>query len=161
MTARKPMCRAHLKQKKHVAKKPMTKRKKKETLEAKWDNGKGKRKESGLEKKVREFLTSAGFYFKQEYYLKNDKHARAYDFAVFGVANNFILIEVHGNRYHFTDDGESPCPRRLMKSFRNDTLKIQMAKEQGIPLLIIWEDQIKSDFQLIKKTITEKIKMIS
>ena len=119
-------------------------------------------KETSIERKIRLFLNNEGLYFKQEYAIKHKfKKAKrelykVYDFYVYGMTPEGkqyrFLIEVHGDYWHCKDYLEGKIEKNKLhytqkKNLRNDKLKDRIAKDLGIPLIILWEKDIKWDFE--------------
>jgi very-short-patch-repair endonuclease len=119
-------------------------------------NPDGSRKESSIEKKMREFLEDYGLYFKQEKFLQWHGKWKSYDFYVTDGEHYNILIECDGEYYH-PDEGQRKLNKLQRQNRRNDNFKDELAKAFGIPLLRFREKQIKFKFDEVRKAILAEI----
>lgn len=154
----KPMCRSAKETKEKHGKRPLAKKYKKKSLKQTFSNKDGTHKESSIEKKVRLFLDSAGIFYVQEKYLTWNNHSRAFDFYITDGSNYTFVVECHGDYFHYNEESGDMVPKHQQKSWRNDVLKKQICKELGIPLLTFFEHTIKDEFDVVKKTILDRIK---
>lgn len=123
-------------------------------------NGQRVQKQTGIEKKIEVLLRNIGLKFESESWLTVGKKSRRYDFFVNDGDIKFYL-EVQGSMWHAKDyrDGKIPYIKlkKIQKSnVRNDILKSKMAKEVGIPLLELWEDQINKDIGYCKEKVLQE-----
>jgi len=121
-----------------------------------YKNEDGTQKESKIEKKVRLFLEQEGYPYIQEYGITYKNRYKSYDFYISDGVNYTFLVEVHGDYWHAYDyhqgtESHSKLSKIQKKNLRNDKLKEKIAKEKGLPLLVIWETDIKRNFRKIKK----------
>jgi len=119
----------------------------------------GSRRESSIEKKIRIFLERENIPFIQEYPICRNNKLRYYDFLITNGQVSFA-IEVHGKYWHCLDylEGKKPynkLTKTQKKNLRNDKFKTNMVKKLGIPLLILWEDDINYKFVKTTKKIID------
>jgi hypothetical protein len=134
-------------------------KKKRKTLKKQlksYKNKDGSQKENSLERKMRLFLENEGIYYIQEYGITYNKKYKSYDFCITDGLNYFFLCEVDGSFWH-SDKPLSEMNKIQKKNHRNDLLKDKIAKEMGIPLLRIREDEIKYQMENIRKRIYDEI----
>lgn len=98
-------------------------------------------KVSRIEDRVAEMLDTISITYKRQYYV-NDIQA-LYDFYVWGAQ---MFIEVHGDYWHCNPATKHATPTYAAqkKNVGNDIKKANWAMDNGIPLLIIWELDIKT-----------------
>jgi len=129
----------------------------------------GNQKENKIERKVREVLDDLGVYYTQEYAIrhrfspKGKEYYKVYDFLVELGSSVKVLIEAHGDYYHYYGYyfEDSPIEKGTYvqkKNVRNDKIKIRIAKQRGIPLLIIWEKDIKKGKPMISQILLDFFK---
>jgi G:T-mismatch repair DNA endonuclease (very short patch repair protein) len=114
----------------------------------------GYQKENKIERRVRECLDEIGVFYEAEHPIrhrftpKGKEYYKVYDFYVDLGSDVRILIECHGDYYHFYDlyfEGVPSSKGTFIqkKNVRNDKIKHRIAKQKGLPLLVIWEKDIK------------------
>lgn len=129
-------------------------------------------KETSIEKKVREYLDSIGIPYVQEYGVTHKTKTRkfevyrVYDFLIEGVNKEGkpfkAYLEINGKYWHCQDylEGKislTKLSKTQKSNLRNDKLKAKIAKEQGVPLYLLWEDDIKWNFNKIIDLIDKEI----
>lgn len=128
------------------------------------------RHETLIEKKMRIFLESAGIYYVPQYAIEckiaGQRYFKTYDFFITGI-NRYgvefaILIECDGDYFHARKYQEGEVSRSKLsklqrKNLRNDSLKNNIAKRRGFPLLRFFERDIKWNFDMVKQTIFDTI----
>ena len=135
----------------------------------KWS--KGTHRESGPEKAVREILISLNIPFKQEYRLSHRNKIKSYDFYIYEYMNGIdvlawqLLLEVHGDYFHSLCFFEGIKKRHKLnklqkKNLRNDILKRKISKFNNIPIIYIWENEIKNNISSVKDKIKRSIEHI-
>ena len=119
-----------------------------ETEEGKWV-----KKETEPEKIMRELLGELGFAFQQEYKVCINKFTKVYDFFVYQEDSYCFFIEVDGDFYHAKEalEKKTKLKKWQRKNVNNDKLKNKIAKELGIPLVRVWESDIKNDKEKVKE----------
>lgn len=134
------------------------------------ENGVLRKKETWIEKAVREILMQEQISYIQEHPIKYKNFYKVYDFLCHHEDETKLytcLIEVHGDHWHgydfyFEGVQYSKLKKIQKRNMRNDKIKSSIAKELGIPLLWIWEKDLKDrkDFviQQIKDFIAENTK---
>lgn len=134
-----------------------------------WKNG--AHRESKPEKSVREILISLNIPFKQEYRLSHRNKIKSYDFYIYeykmGVEQLSwqLLLEVHGDYFHSLCFFEGIKKRHQLnkmqkKNLRNDILKRKISKYNNIPIIYIWENEIKNNIEAVKEKIKRSIEHI-
>lgn len=111
---------------------------------------------------VRGMLTDLGLLFKKEYGVNHQKWYRVYDYLVQNPGEYCFLLEVDGNYFHSIDYHEGKVPLSKLSSMqrrnvRNDKLKDRIASAIGIPLIRVWERDIKFRPIWVKEQITNEI----
>lgn len=112
------------------------------------------RKESSIEIKIREFLSSENIVFNQEAQIEaNSKWL--FDFHI--ISTN-LLIEVNGDYWHCNPKIYSTPINQYQKwAIRRDFAKKDYAKSKGYYSIHIWEHDIENDFNSVKQHIKENI----
>jgi len=134
-----------------------------------WKNG--THRESKPEKSIKEILISLNIPFKQEYRLSHRNKIKSYDFYIYeykmGIEqlNWQLLLEVHGDYFHSLDFFEGIKKRHKLnkmqkKNLRNDILKRKISKLNNIPIIYIWENEIKNNITEVKEKIKRSIEHI-
>lgn len=110
------------------------------------------------------FLDKLGVKYQYQYEAKDI--GRFYDFCIFinGVENdlsigNILLLEIDGSYYHsdprlVNEDKMNPMQK---KNKRVDEYKNKWALEHGIPLVRIWEKDIRENPNEVLKQLKEKL----
>jgi hypothetical protein len=135
----------------------------------KWKNG--VHRESGPEKSIREILVSINIPFHQEYRLSHRNKIKSYDFCLYEYKMGIeqlqwrLLLEVHGDYFHSLDFFEGIKKRHKLnklqkKNLRNDILKRKISKINNIPIIYIWENEIKNNIEAVKQKIKRSIEHI-
>lgn len=111
---------------------------------------------------VRGMLLDLGLSFKKEYGVNHQKWYRVYDYLVQKPGEYCFLIEVMGDYWHaigYTEGKEkfSNLSSIQKKNVKNDVLKKRIAKSIGIPLIEIWERDIKFRPLWVREQITNEI----
>lgn len=113
---------------------------------------------------AREFLDKLGVKYKYQFEAKDI--GRYYDFAVFINGNekdlsigNILLIEIDGGYFHsdprlVKEDKMNPMQKR---NKRVDEYKNKWALEHGIPLIRIWEKDIRENSKEVMKQLKERL----
>ncbi len=113
---------------------------------------------------ARDFLDKLGVKYKYQFEAKDI--GRYYDFAIFINKNqddlsigNILLIEIDGGYYHsdprvVNENKLSPMQKR---NKRVDEYKNRWALEHGIPLLRIWEKDIRENPSEVLKKLKERL----
>ena len=113
---------------------------------------------------AREFLDKLGVKYKYQFEAKDI--GRYYDFAVFINGNekdlsigNILLIEIDGSYFHsdprlVKEDKMNPMQKR---NKRVDEYKNKWALEHGIPLIRIWEKDIRENSKEVMKQLRERL----
>jgi G:T-mismatch repair DNA endonuclease (very short patch repair protein) len=115
-------------------------------------------RETSIEKEIRLLLQSSRIPFLQEFHLKN----KYYDFLIFDYIDDDIqvpigLIEVNGDYFHARDyiveqsQQYTKLTRVQKRNVQNDKRKRALAQDHKMPLLYIWEKEIKEDMKQVKK----------
>lgn len=130
-----------------------------------FSNGKkmNNRKISSLNRKIFDFLDSENIIYETEFPLKfkiYDKiKTRFYDIKI-----NNLIIEINGDYFHANpkfykeDDIINYKGKRKVKNiWLYDQFKLGLCIQKGYDILVIWEDDIKKDFENVKKIIKQKI----
>jgi very-short-patch-repair endonuclease len=121
-------------------------------------NARGKNVISSLNKKLFTILEELNISFSIECKLKTDKSYYAYDVLL----ENKKLIEINGDYWHGnpniykeTDIILKGSSREVLvkDKWEHDLIKINHAKSQGYEVLVIWEQEIKSDIESVKNKI--------
>lgn len=112
---------------------------------------------------VRGMLTDLGLLFKKEYGVNHQKWYRVYDYLVQNPGEYCFLIEVMGDYWHAISymegkESYSKLSSIQKKNVRNDALKKRIAKSIGIPLIEIWERDIRFRPIFAKKIIEDELK---
>lgn len=122
----------------------------------------GQKKETSIEKKVRKYLENSGIPFEPEKFIKHKNKWKCYDFFVSDGVNYTFLIECDGWFHGWDKNGEEIPDSKLCKiqrkNKRNDRVKDNIAKELGIPLIRLKENDIKWNFKKITHKIRNEIK---
>ena len=103
-----------------------------------------------------QFLNKLGVKYIRQFEAKDIK--RFYDFYL---PDNHILIEIDGNYYHgknLTYEEKNPMQKH---NAWVDRVKDEWALEHSIPLLRIWEDDIRNNPSEVMKTLIDKIGIAS
>lgn len=121
-------------------------------------------KETSIEREIRLLLQSSNIPFLQEFNLKN----KYYDFLIFDYISDDIqipigLIEVNGDYFHAREyivenTKYTKLTRVQKRNVQNDKKKRALAEDHKIPLLYIWEKEIKEDMKQVKKKLLNFIK---
>ena len=113
---------------------------------------------------AREFLDKLGIKYKYQFEAKDI--GRFYDFAVFINGNegdlsigNLLLIEIDGSFFHsdprlVKEDKMNPMQKR---NKRVDEYKNKWALEHGIPLVRIWEKDIRENPKEVLRQLKERL----
>ena len=113
---------------------------------------------------AREFLDKLRVKYKYQFEAKDI--GRYYDFAVFINGNekdlsigNILLIEIDGSYFHsdprlVEEDKMNPMQKR---NKRVDEYKNKWALEHGIPLIRIWEKDIRENSKEVMKQLKERL----
>jgi G:T-mismatch repair DNA endonuclease (very short patch repair protein) len=107
--------------------------------------------------------------YKKEYKLSHKERVKSYDFCIYEYKqaseefNWRILIEIHGDYWHsfdfFNKTKKSFQLTKIQKrNLRNDILKNTIAKNYKIPIIYIWEHELKNDLDLVRNKIKSLIK---
>jgi hypothetical protein len=131
----------------------------------------GKHRESKPEKAIKDLLIGLNIPFHQEYRLSHKNKIKSYDFCIYeykmGIEqlNWRLLIEVHGDYWHSLCFFEGIKKRHKLtkiqkKNLRNDILKRKICKYNQIPIIYVWENEIKNNPDLVKEKIVNSIKYI-
>jgi hypothetical protein len=134
-----------------------------------WKNG--THRESRPEKEIRQILISLNIPFKQEYRLSHRNKVKSYDFCVYQYKMGIeqlewrLLIEVHGDYFHSLCFFEGIKKRHKLnkmqkKNLRNDILKRKISKLNNIPIIYVWENEIKNNIEAVKEKIKRSIEHI-
>ncbi len=146
----------------------VSKRKRAKKILDSFENDDGSRRESSIEQSVRLLLDSMNLFYTQEYPLKGFiskngiEYYKVYDFMVTDGSTYKFLIEVHGDYFHYFEHqvnnrNLSKGTKLQIKNVKNDKIKEQLAASKGIPLLIIWENEIKTNIEQVKLKIQNMI----
>jgi len=132
------------------------------TLLKKYRNEDGSKVETEPERLIKEALRELGINFRQEYGVKYKNYYRVYDFYCYAQDRYSLLIECdgcffHAKEYYVENKPLSKLHKVQRKNIRNDKLKNKIAKELGIPLLRLWEDEINNDIASCKQKIISEI----
>lgn len=123
-----------------------SKKEKAEKMLESYMNEDGTRKQTKIEAQVEQMLLKLKINYMPEYAF----HGKYYDFMAFcNEPNMCFFIEVHGSYHHAQDYIEGKVPKSKIskyqkKNVKNDKYKEKLAKEKGIPLLILWEKELKT-----------------
>ena len=126
---------------------------------SKFKNDDGTQKESGIELRVRELLDDMNIYYTQEYPLRGNVDGtevyKKYDFLVTDGCFYKFLIECHGDYYHFYehqmgDVSISKGSKLQIGNVKNDKIKAKLASQHCIPLIILWERDIRHSIHSVK-----------
>ena len=113
---------------------------------------------SKLEKDFAEqFLDKLGLEYVWQFEAKDI--GRFYDFMVFTPHGGHILLEIDGSYFHsdprvVTEDKIKPMHKRNM---RIDKLKDEWALLHGIPIMRIWEKDIRENPKEVMKTLKDRL----
>jgi G:T-mismatch repair DNA endonuclease (very short patch repair protein) len=129
----------------------------------------GNQKETKPEKIFRELLDSLYVPYKKEYKLSHKEKVKSYDFCIYEYKqaseefNWRILCEIHGDYWHSFDFFNKTKKRFQLtkiqkRNLRNDILKNTIAKNYKIPIIYIWEHELKNDLDLVRNKIKSLIK---
>ena len=146
----------------------LSKKKKAKKILDSFENDDGTRRESSIEQTIRLMLDGMNLFYTQEFPLKGklskngQEIYRVYDFMVTDGSSYKFLIEVHGDYFHYyehqvKDQGLSKGTKLQQKNVKNDLLKEKLAASKGIPLIIIWEQEIKTNLAKVKSKIESMI----
>jgi len=153
------------------------KSKKKQTIKAKLkrykrEDGNGN-KETLPEKLFREILQSFNLSYHQEYKVAHKQMVKSYDFCIFkrkeGYDDNVydwrLLVEVHGDYWHSLAYFEGTKSRRDLskvqkKNLRNDLLKRKIAYIYNFPILYVWENELKNNYEGVKSRLLKVLNYI-
>lgn len=132
------------------------------TMLKQYRNKDGTKVETKPERLIKKVLRELGISFQQEYGIKYEKYYRVYDFYCYVQDRYSLLIECdgcffHAKEYYTEDKPLSKLHKIQRKNIRNDKLKTKIAKELGIPLLRLWEDEINNDIVSCKQKIISEI----
>ena len=130
---------------------------------AQYKNEDGTQKENSIERRVRVLLDSMGVYYEQEKRLTWKGKVKYFDFYITDGLNSFV-IECHGTYWHALEWHEGlkkkmELTKLQRKNLRNDKFKAQMVQALGIPLLCLWEDEIKTNIESVKTKILEMLNL--
>ena len=114
------------------------------------------RKETLPEKTVRTWLEENDIDFKQEASIEDGSHWY-FDFAI---TNTKILVEVHGDYWHCNPKIYKNGPKNDWQrhAIKRDFCKKDFAKSKGYERIIVWEHDIKTDFENIKNKTIKRIR---
>lgn len=103
-----------------------------------------------------EFLDKIGLKYERQYEAKDI--GRFYDFCVRTDAGSPVLIEVDGDYYHANPSkiDESKLSPMQKRNKRVDAHKDEWAFKHSIPLIRIWEDDIRNHPRKVMKMLTER-----
>jgi len=124
---------------------------------AQYKNEDGTQKENSIERRIRVLLDSMGLYYEQEKRLTWKGKTRYFDFYITDGLNRFIIEAMgkywHAFEYHEGLKKKMELTKLQRKNLRNDKFKAQMTQALGIPVLYLWEDEIKNNIESIKTKI--------
>ena len=106
---------------------------------------------SAGEMKIQQLLTNWKISFKTQYSPENQYFSTGYkphyDFAIFDKEQLICFIEYHGEQHHkfYTNKNTWNNKENFEKTLRRDSEKLQLCKENNIPLYIIWYDEALED----------------
>lgn len=128
------------------------------TLLKKYRNKDGSKVETEPERLMKNLLRSMGITFVQEHGIKYKNYYRVFDFYCYSMDEYCFMVEVmgifwHAKEYYTEDKPLTKLHKVQRKNIHNDKLKVKIAKELGIPLLWIWEDDLKKDIEKCKQII--------
>ena len=105
---------------------------------------------------ARDFLDKLGL--KYEYQFEAKEIGRFYDFCVTTDGGSPVLIEVDGDYYHANPEkiDESKLSPMQKKNRRVDEQKNEWAFKHCIPLLRIWEDDIRNHPKKVMKMLKDR-----
>jgi len=111
---------------------------------------------------VRHMLLDLGLLFQKEYGVRYSKWYRVYDYLVQKPGEYCFLIECDGGYFHAVDYHEgrtafSKLSSMQKRNVRNDKLKDRIAHGIGIPLIRVWERDIKYRPLWVKEVIMTEI----
>lgn len=114
-----------------------------------WNMSRIKGKDTKIEVEVRKYLFSKGYRFR-----KNDRRYSGTPDIV--LPKYHVVIFIHGcfwHRHEGCKDATTPKTRtefwlqKLDKNVKNDQIKQEQLKELGWRVIVIWECELKKDFQ--------------
>ncbi len=118
------------------------------------EDGIMKKKETWIEKDVKDILIKERINYSQEHKVTYKNYTKVYDFFCHyedEKQSYQFLIEVNGDHWHGAEfviesmKNAKKKPNKIQtKNMRNDRIKKKIAKELGIPLLEIWEHELKN-----------------
>lgn len=119
-------------------------------------NEDGTRKQTSIEKFVEDLLISLRIPYQPEYKFKG----KYFDFMCIGKQPNFkFAIEVHGSYWHCYNymvegnQSKKDLTKLQKRNLRNDKRKEDLLQDAGIPLLVIWETDIKTKPSKVKESL--------
>ena len=125
-----------------------------------WNMSRIKGKDTKIEVEVRKYLFSKGYRFR-----KNDKRYPGKPDIV--LPKYHVAIFVHGcfwHRHEGCKDATTPKTRtefwleKFDKNVKNDQIKQEKLKEMGWRVIVIWECELKRDFQGIMDWLEQELK---
>lgn len=146
----------------------LSKKKKAKKILDSFENDDGTRRESSIEQTIRLLLDSMNLFYTQEFPLNGSitkngpEYYKKYDFMVTDGSTYKFLIEVHGDYFHYfehqmNDKGLSKGTKLQQKNVKNDHIKEKLAAAKGLPLLVVWENEIKTNLSKVKSKIEDMI----
>jgi len=146
----------------------LSKKKKAKKILESFENPDGTRRESSIEQTIRLLLDSMNLFYTQEFPVKGQltpngpEYYKQYDFMVTDGSQYKFLIEVHGDYFHYlehqvNDKALSKGTKLQQKNVKNDHIKEKLAASKGLPLMIIWESEIKTNLGSVKNKIQDMI----
>ena len=128
----------------------------------------GVQKETLPEKMFRELLDSLYVSYKQEYKLSHREKVKSYDFCIYQYkvgSEDFqwrILCEIQGDFWHGSDFFTGKKKRFQLtkiqkRNIKNDILKYTIANNYKIPIIYIWEHELKNDLGDIREKVKRMI----
>ena len=106
---------------------------------------------SAGEMRIQQLLTNWKISFKTQYSPENQYFSTGYkphyDFAIFDKEHLICFIEYHGEQHRkfYTNKNTWNNKENFEKTLRRDSEKLQLCKENNIPLYIIWYDEVLED----------------
>jgi len=130
---------------------------------ASFKNDDGTQKENSIEKKIRLILDSLGLFYIQEKKFTWQGKNRYFDFYVTNGVSGFCC-EIMGTYWHSQKYLEgtqkyATLTKIQKKNLRNDKFKREMLQDLGIPLLCLWEDEIKRSIDETSKKIIKYVQL--
>ncbi|ADL34645.1 DNA mismatch endonuclease Vsr [Butyrivibrio proteoclasticus B316] len=125
-----------------------------------WNMSRIKGMDTKIEVEVRKYLFSKGYRFR-----KNDKRYPGKPDIV--LPKYHVAIFVHGcfwHRHEGCKDATTPKTRtefwleKFDKNVKNDQIKQEKLKEMGWKVIVIWECELKKDFQRIMDRLEQEFK---